>query len=71
MEKEKSSTKSTSSFARWMPITFVPCCAASDRQDRAWKERPVFGKIRYMSYNGAGSKFDVKLRHIKKVKNID
>jgi len=28
--------------------------------DRAWGERPVFGKIRYMSYNGSKSKFDVK-----------
>jgi len=28
--------------------------------DRAWQERPVFGKIRYMSYNGCRSKFDVK-----------
>jgi len=28
--------------------------------DRAWQERPVFGKIRYMSYNGCKSKFDVK-----------
>ena len=28
--------------------------------DRAWPERPVFGKIRYMSYNGCKSKFDVK-----------
>jgi deoxyribodipyrimidine photo-lyase len=27
--------------------------------DRAWGERPVFGKIRYMSLNGAKSKFDV------------
>jgi deoxyribodipyrimidine photo-lyase len=27
--------------------------------DRAWNERPVFGKIRYMSYNGCRSKFDV------------
>jgi deoxyribodipyrimidine photo-lyase len=27
--------------------------------DRAWKERPIFGKIRYMSYNGCKSKFDV------------
>jgi deoxyribodipyrimidine photo-lyase len=26
--------------------------------DRAWGERPVFGKIRYMSYNGARRKFD-------------
>jgi deoxyribodipyrimidine photo-lyase len=28
--------------------------------DRAWGERPVFGKIRYMSYNGCRSKFNVK-----------
>ena len=27
--------------------------------DRAWGERPVFGKIRYMSFKGAKSKFDV------------
>ena len=27
--------------------------------DRAWKERPVFGKVRWMSFNGAKSKFDV------------
>ncbi|PLX19480.1 MAG: deoxyribodipyrimidine photolyase [Candidatus Muiribacterium halophilum] len=29
--------------------------------DRAWKERPVFGKIRYMNLNGAKRKFDVSL----------
>ncbi|MGW8162008.1 MAG: hypothetical protein ACWGN1_07155 [Desulfobulbales bacterium] len=27
--------------------------------DRAWAERPVFGKIRYMSLNGCRRKFDV------------
>ncbi len=27
--------------------------------DRAWPERPVFGKVRYMSYHGSKSKFDV------------
>lgn len=27
--------------------------------DRAWFPRPVFGKIRYMSYSGCKSKFDV------------
>jgi deoxyribodipyrimidine photo-lyase len=26
--------------------------------DRAWNERPIFGKVRYMSYNGLKSKFD-------------
>jgi len=33
--------------------------------DRAWTERPVFGKIRYMNYNGCKRKFDVK-KYIKK-----
>ncbi len=27
--------------------------------DRAWFERPVYGKIRYMNFNGCKSKFDV------------
>lgn len=27
--------------------------------DRAWGDRPIFGKIRYMSYNGSKSKFNV------------
>ncbi len=28
--------------------------------DRAWNEREVFGKIRYMSYHGCKSKFDIR-----------
>jgi deoxyribodipyrimidine photo-lyase len=28
--------------------------------DRAWGARPVYGKVRYMSYGGCSSKFDVK-----------
>jgi len=27
--------------------------------DRAWKERNIFGKIRYMNYNGCKRKFDI------------
>lgn len=27
--------------------------------DRAWPERPIFGKVRYMSHHGCRSKFDV------------
>lgn len=27
--------------------------------DRAWPERPIFGKIRYMNFNGCKRKFDV------------
>jgi deoxyribodipyrimidine photo-lyase len=33
--------------------------------DRAWGERDVFGKIRYMNYNGCKRKFDIK-SYIKK-----
>jgi len=33
--------------------------------DRAWTERPVFGKIRFMNYNGCKRKFDTAL-YIKK-----
>ncbi|RNC67223.1 MAG: deoxyribodipyrimidine photo-lyase [Desulfuromonadales bacterium] len=28
--------------------------------DRAWGERPVFGKVRYMSYGGCARKFDIE-----------
>jgi deoxyribodipyrimidine photo-lyase len=28
--------------------------------DRAWQEREIFGKIRYMSYEGSKKKFDIK-----------
>ena len=37
--------------------------------DRAWNERPVFGKIRYMSYEGCKRKFDIS-SYIKKINNI-
>lgn len=34
--------------------------------DRPWGERKIFGKIRYMSYNGCAAKFNVK-RYIEEV----
>jgi len=37
--------------------------------DRAWKEREVFGKVRYMSYNRLRSKFNVPA-YIKKVEAL-
>jgi deoxyribodipyrimidine photo-lyase len=37
--------------------------------DRAWGERAVFGKIRYMSYSGCRSKFKIK-EYIEYVKSI-
>jgi len=35
--------------------------------DRAWGEREIFGKVRYMNYNGCKSKFDINA-YIDKVK---
>ncbi len=38
--------------------------------DRAWPGRPVFGKIRFMSYNGCRSKFNVG-KYIEHVESLD
>jgi deoxyribodipyrimidine photo-lyase len=38
--------------------------------DRAWNSRPVFGKIRYMNYNGCKRKFDIKSYIQKYTKDI-
>ncbi len=37
--------------------------------DRAWFPRPVFGKIRYMSYSGCKSKFDIAdyIQHVNQI----
>lgn len=37
--------------------------------DRAWGSRNIFGKIRYMSYNGCKSKFKIQ-NYIDKIKNL-
>ncbi len=37
--------------------------------DRAWPERTIFGKIRYMSYKGSKSKFNIQ-KYIEKVNNL-
>ena len=37
--------------------------------DRPWKERKIFGKIRYMSSSGLESKFDMK-KYVEKVRNL-
>jgi len=37
--------------------------------DRPWNERPIFGKVRYMNYEGCRRKFDVKA-YIKKINSI-
>ena len=30
------------------------------KHDRPWFERPIFGKVRYMSFNSTSKKFDSK-----------
>jgi len=40
--------------------------------DRAWAERPIYGKIRYMNYNGLKRKFDIDTyinQHLSKTTN--
>ena len=37
--------------------------------DRAWFPRPIFGKIRYMSFNGAKTKFNVE-KYIETINNL-
>ncbi len=43
------------------PNGYTGCAwAIGGVHDRAWKERPVYGKIRYMNANGASRKFNTK-----------
>jgi len=37
--------------------------------DRAWPQRPVFGKIRYMSYRGSKAKFNVE-KYIERISTL-
>ena len=39
------------------------------KHDRAWSDRPVYGKIRYMPLSSTGKKFDSK-RYIAQIKNL-
>ena len=52
------------------PNGYVGCAwSIGGVHDRAWTERPVLGKIRYMNRNGAMRKFDVK-DYIQKINNL-
>ncbi len=42
------------------PNGFVGVAWCFGRHDRAWTERPVFGKVRYMNANGLHRKFDIQ-----------
>lgn len=52
------------------PNGYVGCAwSVGGVHDRAWAERPVYGKIRYMNYNGCKRKFDVESYIRKWIKN--
>lgn len=54
------------------PNGYVGCSwSIGGVHDRAWAERPVFGKIRYMNYNGCKRKFDTEAYIKKFVKGKD
>lgn len=39
------------------------------KHDNAWKERPIFGKVRYMSANGLERKFDMD-KYLEKIEEM-
>jgi deoxyribodipyrimidine photo-lyase len=43
--------------------------AIAGKHDRAWSERPVFGKVRYMSFESTSKKFDSK-RYIREIAEL-
>ncbi len=42
------------------PNGFTGVAWCFGKHDRAWKERPIFGKVRYMNDTGLTRKFDMK-----------
>jgi deoxyribodipyrimidine photo-lyase len=44
--------------------------AIAGKSDRAWFERPIFGKIRYMSFNSTSKKFDSR-RYIEQIAALE
>ncbi|MHC4741363.1 MAG: deoxyribodipyrimidine photo-lyase [Planctomycetota bacterium] len=51
------------------PNGFAGVAWCFGKHDRAWTERPIFGKIRYMNSNGLKRKFDAD-GYVKKVENL-
>ena len=51
------------------PNGFAGVAWCFGKHDRAWGERSVFGKIRYMNANGLRRKFDIEA-YVKKVQNL-
>ncbi|MFN2363915.1 MAG: deoxyribodipyrimidine photolyase, partial [Halarsenatibacteraceae bacterium] len=51
------------------PNSYAGVAWCFGKHDRAWQERPVFGKTRYMNKNGLKRKFNMD-EYIKRIKNI-
>ncbi|MFB0504470.1 MAG: deoxyribodipyrimidine photo-lyase [Candidatus Bathyarchaeia archaeon] len=52
------------------PNGFTGVAWCFGKHDRPWKERGIFGKVRYMSAQGLERKFDVD-RYVKKIKSMN
>ena len=52
------------------PNAFAGVAWCFGKHDRAWSERPVFGKIRYMNAAGLKRKFDIE-SYVNKIQSLD
>ncbi len=52
------------------PKGFTGVAWCFGKHDRPWKERPIFGKVRYMSANGLERKFDID-QYVEKAANLN
>ncbi|MCX8151329.1 MAG: deoxyribodipyrimidine photo-lyase [Candidatus Bathyarchaeota archaeon] len=51
------------------PNSYAGIAWCFGKHDRPWKERPIFGKVRYMNQNGLRRKFDVE-KYVERVKHL-
>lgn len=51
------------------PNGFAGVAWCFGKHDRAWSERPVFGKVRYMNANGLKRKFDID-RYVERIQTL-
>lgn len=51
------------------PNSYAGVAWCFGKHDRAWKERDIFGKVRYMNANGLERKFDME-RYLEKINNL-
>jgi deoxyribodipyrimidine photo-lyase len=51
------------------PNGFAGVAWCFGKHDRAWKERPIFGKVRYMNAAGLRRKFDIE-KYVRRIESI-